>query len=202
MEKKCKKCNCELPLTEFNKAIKYKDGLHYNCKSCMKEYRIINKDKIKISNAKRDKNKIKEYNKEYREKNKEKVKEMDKISGKKYREKNKEKIKQYRIEYNLKNKEIKMWRNLLRSVRRRLGKKKEGKTIDLLGYSATDLKNHLCNLFTEGMLWENHGEWHIDHIIPISMAKTEEDVINLCHYTNLQPLFWKDNLTKSNKILL
>jgi len=53
------------------------------------------------------------------------------------------------------------------------------------------------------MNWSNntmHG-WHIDHIIPLSTAKTEQDIIKLCHYTNHQPLWAKDNLSKGNKTL-
>jgi hypothetical protein len=55
--------------------------------------------------------------------------------------------------------------------------------------------------FIDGMNWDNRGEWHIDHIIPLSSAKSEEELRKLCHYTNLQPLWEKDNLKKSNKIL-
>jgi hypothetical protein len=47
---------------------------------------------------------------------------------------------------------------------------------------------------------ENHGKWHIDHIIPISLAKTEDEVYLLCHYTNFQPLWARDNLVKKNKL--
>jgi hypothetical protein len=52
------------------------------------------------------------------------------------------------------------------------------------------------------MTFDNHGVngWHIDHIIPLS-AKTEEEIIKLCHYTNLQPLWAEENRAKSNKIL-
>ena len=46
------------------------------------------------------------------------------------------------------------------------------------------------------------GEWHIDHIIPISLAKDENEMVKLNHYTNLQPLWEIDNLMKSNKIIL
>jgi len=59
---------------------------------------------------------------------------------------------------------------------------------------------HFESLFTNGMCWNNMGQWHIDHIIPLSTAITEEDVIRLCHYTNLQPLWAEDNLKKSNKL--
>ena len=53
------------------------------------------------------------------------------------------------------------------------------------------------------MTFDNHGlyGWHIDHIIPLYSAKNEEDIIKLCHYTNLQPLWAEENLSKSNKIL-
>ena len=50
------------------------------------------------------------------------------------------------------------------------------------------------------MNWENRNLWHVDHIIPLSSAKTEEELVKLCHYTNLQPLWAEDNLKKSNKI--
>ena len=57
-------------------------------------------------------------------------------------------------------------------------------------------------MFDERMSWENHGAktWHIDHIIPLASAKTEEEVFLLCHYTNLQPLWWSDNLSKGSKL--
>jgi hypothetical protein len=51
------------------------------------------------------------------------------------------------------------------------------------------------------MTLENHGLWHIDHIKPIALATTEEEVIKLNHYTNLQPLWAKDNLKKGAKYL-
>ena len=54
------------------------------------------------------------------------------------------------------------------------------------------------------MTWENYGlkTWHIDHIKPLSLAKSMQDVIDqkLMHYTNLQPLWAKENISKSNKL--
>jgi hypothetical protein len=74
---------------------------------------------------------------------------------------------------------------------------------DIIGCSPEFLKEYLENQFAEGMSWDNHGQysWHIDHIIPLSSAKTDEEIYKLCHYTNLQPLWAEDNLRKSNKIL-
>jgi hypothetical protein len=53
------------------------------------------------------------------------------------------------------------------------------------------------------MSWENHhlDGWHIDHIIPLSSAKNEEDINELCHFTNLQPLWSVENYKKGKKIL-
>lgn len=68
--------------------------------------------------------------------------------------------------------------------------------------------NDLESQFESWMSWENNGmyvkdlaTWQIDHIIPISSAKTEEEVIKLNHYTNFRPLESFENLKKSNKIL-
>ena len=52
------------------------------------------------------------------------------------------------------------------------------------------------------MNWSNYGLWHIDHIIPLSSAKKQEDLYKLCHYTNTQPLWAEDNLKKGSKLYL
>jgi hypothetical protein len=83
------------------------------------------------------------------------------------------------------------------------GYKKGSKTENILGISFKDLKIYLENQFKNNMSWQNYGKygWHIDHIIPLSSANTEQELLCLCHYTNLQPLWAKDNLQKSNKII-
>jgi hypothetical protein len=81
------------------------------------------------------------------------------------------------------------------------GYRKRSRTKDILGCSWEELKTHIENQFTEGMSWENRSEWHIDHIIPLASATTEEELIKLNHHTNLQPLWAKDNLSKGAKIL-
>lgn len=79
--------------------------------------------------------------------------------------------------------------------------KKGKKTEEILGCTLEEFINYLQSLFIEGMTLENHGEWEMDHIIPISSAKTEEEIYKLNHYTNFQPLWKEDNRKKSNKML-
>ena len=79
---------------------------------------------------------------------------------------------------------------------------KNYKFCDILGCNLQEFKLYFESKFTEGMSWELMGkEIHIDHIIPCDSAKEEEQLIKLFHYTNLQPLWAKDNITKSNKII-
>ena len=91
-------------------------------------------------------------------------------------------------------------RNILRS----LGLKKLKSYYDYLGCTGEELSNYIESKFLPGMTWKNrgkfHGKWNIDHIIPISWAKTEAGVYLLSHYTNLQPLWFEDNQLKGNKM--
>ena len=86
------------------------------------------------------------------------------------------------------------------------GTSKSAATLELLGCSVEELKKHLENQFIKGMTWNNYGlhGWHIDHIKPCaSFDLTKEEEQRKCfHYTNLQPLWAKDNLSKSNKYQL
>ncbi len=92
-------------------------------------------------------------------------------------------------------------RNLIRNSFRRKGYKKfNTSTENIVGISYDEFKNYMESKFVDGMNWNNRGEWHIDHIIPLSSAKSEEELVRLCHYTNLQPLWAKDNIEKSNKV--
>lgn len=75
-------------------------------------------------------------------------------------------------------------------------------TLKYLGCSLQELKEHLSSKFTQGMSWDNHGEWHIDHIVPLASADlmNENDLRRVCHYTNLQPLWAADNIRKHDSI--
>ena len=78
--------------------------------------------------------------------------------------------------------------------------RKQSGTFDIVGCSPEFLKEYIEKKFTEGMSWKLLGQHiHIDHIIPLSSANTEEEIYKLCHYTNLQPLWAEDNLKKGNK---
>ena len=152
----------------------------------------------------------KEYNKKYNLDNKEKISENKKL----YRQDNREKIEKYRLEnkekiresalkyyYNRIDKDNLFYlsfkiRNLIRISIKKNGYSKKSKTNEILGCSFINFKIYLESRFEPWMEWDNHGlyngelnyGWDIDHIIPISSAKTEEEVIKLNHYTNLRPL--------------
>lgn len=194
----CSKCKIEKNINDFGKDSSRKNGLSYLCKNCL----IVKSSNYKKNNAE----KIKHSYSEYRKKNKEKMK----ISRKKYRENNKEKITKYRTYYsNKKRKESDIFRlsdNLRRRINHILKNKKiekKNSTFEILGCHIDVLLQHLEKQFKEGMTWENHGinGWHVDHIIPLSYGKNEEEIYKLCHYTNLQPLWANENLRKGNKIL-
>ena len=82
---------------------------------------------------------------------------------------------------------------------------KAGSAVKDLGCSIDDFKKYLESKFINGMNWENYGKdgWHIDHIKPLTSFDLSDrsQFIEACHYTNLQPLWWYDNLSKGIKIL-
>lgn len=97
---------------------------------------------------------------------------------------------------------------LVQRVRARLGEvmrksrfPKTGNTQEIIGCTWEQLAKHIERQFTKEMTWENRHLWHLDHIIPLSSAKTKDDVLRLNHFTNLRPLLSEDNLKKGNKVL-
>ena len=80
------------------------------------------------------------------------------------------------------------------------GYTKRSRTHEILGCDWGFFKSHIERQFLKGMTWENKSTWHIDHIQPLATAKTEHDVIALNHFTNLRPMWAKDNMAKSDKI--
>jgi len=203
-KKICAKCKESKSFDEFYKRETSKDGLRAECISCERVRRA--------KHRKANKDNIKEYNRNYREANKEKIADRKKA----YREANREKFSQSSASYYKKRKDnplfrlIRNYRNSCLKAFRSIGNKKNNKSLKLLGLKDwEEFAEHLSKQFYdhpetgEEMTFDNHGlyGWHIDHIIPISSVKTEKDIIKLCHYTNLQPLWAEENLSKSNIIL-
>lgn len=85
------------------------------------------------------------------------------------------------------------------SIRRR-GYTKRSRTHEILGCDWEFFKAHIERQFPKGMNWDNRSEWHLDHIRPMASAENEDEVIALNHFTNLRPLWAKDNMAKHDKI--
>ena len=175
--KTCSKCKQDKAAEDFSKN-------HAWCKECQKEYK-----------------------KAYRKQNAEKLKGQMKA----YHKQNRDKKRIYKRNRHKTDINFKLRGNLRSGIRRVLkGKSKSKKTMDLIGCSADFLKKHLENQFQPGMSWNNYGNpngdhsecWHIDHILPcasfdLSDPKQQQKCF---HYSNLQPLWAKDNISKGAKI--
>jgi len=222
MDKKCNKCGNNKSLLEFDKDKTHKDGHTTVCKECKINYRMANKNHVKAKNKKYYKDnkeslilKVKEYYKNN--------KELKKVYNKKYNIINSEKIKNNNAKYYKENKIIinkknrlyeknklnsdnlyKLKHNVKTIIRNSIkenGFIKSSRTYEILGCSFIEFKTYLESKFKSWMKWDNHGKyngelnygWDIDHKIPLSSAKTEEELLKLCHYTNLQPLCSKVN---------
>ena len=173
----------------------------------VKEYRLNNQEKIKLSNKKYNLN-----NKEKINKNKKKyyLKNIDKIKKyyKKYVSLNKDKINKYKNEWKLEKIKTDPSYRIKENLRHRTymalkGIVKSKRTTDLLGTSVDNLWNHLEKTFKLGMTKDNYGKiWQVDHKIPCAafdLTKPEEQV-KCFHFTNLQALFVKENLSKGAKL--
>jgi hypothetical protein len=202
--KKCNVCNIEKNLSNFHKWKYGPDGYKRECKECRKletkKYYNENSDMVKQRvNKYRIENidQIIEYRKIKYGKDKKRILEVNKL----WRKNNRDKINEYNRNRKLTDPIFKLKHSMNSRMRVFMKSKnitKRNKTFEIIGCSPEELKIHLENQFTEGMSWENHGKlgWHIDHIIPLSSGKTEEEVIKLCNYKNLQPLWAIDNIKK------
>jgi hypothetical protein len=87
-------------------------------------------------------------------------------------------------------------------IKQALREAKTDKSLKYIGCSADALRIHLESQFKDGMSWENYGYrgWHIDHIVPLCSASTEEELIPLLHYSNLQPLWGVENMRKGGRL--
>ena len=220
--KVCNNCNVEKLIDFFTKG-------KAKCKLCIasiKREKYKENPELHKKWNKDNPERVKENNKKWQKENPEKVK----LKRKRYNIKNSEKNNEYchlwrqnnpdyKKKYNQDNREknwetekkrrekplVKLSCNIRCRVKNFLKSKnitKNNKTFDIVGCSPEFLKEHIEKQFTNGMSWDLMGKHiHIDHIIPLSSANTDEEVYKLCHYTNLQPLWAEDNLKKSNKLI-
>lgn len=150
-----------------------------------KEYHLVNKE----SNNQKSR--------EYREKNLEKVKEYNRI----YQRERAKEMTAKRLA-RIKSDPLRIFKERIRLVIKggfyRLKKGKLLKTNEIIGADWETVKAHIVSQFKDGMTWEAFvaGDIHIDHIKPLASATCEADIIALNHYTNLQPLWCLDNLSK------
>jgi len=224
-KKRCERCKEVTDVSMFGKNKKRRDGLNGYCKSCVSQlnskFRAENLDALKARSAEwRAKNKdaVLLRAKKYRTENRDAVL----ASLKKYYWKNRDSILESAKAYRQANKEtLQAKKRVYRKTRAALdpvyamsvriyglisvsirngGYTKKSSTLNILGCSYEEFKRHIERQFLPRMNWDNRSEWHIDHIIPIATAKTEEDVIRLNHFTNLRPLWAKDNIAKGAKV--
>jgi len=217
--KKCTKCDTAKPLAEFSKNRLSTDGRQAKCKLCYKAYYKKNKKNI-IEQTKRyrkaNKESVAEYFKQRYKDNKEAIDEYQK----KYYRANKADLAEYRKQYYHANKSDMVQkgvdyakerratdplfrlthniRSLIGNSFRNGGFNKNSKTAEILGCTFKEYYEHIEAQFTDGMSWDLMGDIHIDHRLPLSAANTEEEILVLNHYRNLQPMWATDNLAKSD----
>jgi hypothetical protein len=225
----CRVCGIEKPIEMFRK---YKIIFHrYTCTKCenkrtrelYKENPIKNKiSKDKYRSIETNKDKERKYAREYYKKDFIKNHEKHILRSReqyyKHRDKNlerhkiwsknnKEIIKKYSLKHNsyIKNRlKNSMSGSIRSSLKYHGGNKRKRRWEDIVGYTTDELKNHLEKQFTEGMSWDNYGEWWIDHIIPQSVFNYEDvnhvDFKRCWALSNLQPMWRIENIRKSNKL--
>lgn len=210
---RCKKCTADYKKEYAKRNI-------YKIKKQQKKWYEENSDKIKenvkkyekenLENIKlyrknyNDENYNDEYHREYRLKNKQKISEYKK----EYYKNNKIRLNIKRKEYkNISNKNENLYLKLKYAVKGIIinslknGDVKKVKSFDeILGCNYEEFKLYLESKFTPEMNWGNYVTyWNLDHIVPISWAKTEQELYDLNNYTNFQPKYWLENKQKSNK---
>lgn len=212
----CIKCKDDKDIKEFYKKKDSKDGRSVICKPCHRAYTALHRDSKKankyyIDNKERILTKKKTNIVEIRKKDRiyyqDNIVKM-RLKSKRYYERNKvEMNRKANIYVSRKYREDPIFRikNLLRSrirlAMKSSGYKKSSRTEVILGIDYKSFIIYISSMFTEGMTLDKMGKHiHIDHKIPLASAKTEEELIKLCHYTNLQPLWAEDNLKKGAKL--
>ena len=210
MNKTCSICRESFPATTefFHRSSTTKGGFHCYCKKCssvrMKSYTQQPENKERASLAARawrqaNRDRTREHKRRWAKKYRA---EID-INLKEWKENNPDKWRAWQISYG-----ARVDVRIRRACRARLhaaldGRTKCGRTTDFIGCSVAHLKAHLESLWQEGMSWDNYGfrGWHIDHIRPCASFDLSDPAQQreCFHYTNLQPLWAKENIAKGKK---
>lgn len=208
MNKTCSCCKVEKDIQEFHRCKSRYDGLHAYCKSCRSEkdkncerllkYRKKWYEDNKEETIKRQQTRysekqesVKEYKKSHYQSNKDKIKNKSKLYYEDHKndplfiERNRECLRKWRASH----RHVVAWRSLLNTVLRKLKRKKDNSTRDMLGYSSEELRLHIEKHWLPGMNWENYGEWHIDHVQPVFTFPADTDVNLVNALSNLRPLW-------------
>jgi len=199
-------CKREHDYNNTGKSLRYKKGR--NCYCCLQEYYQSNKDTM-YSNYKKWKSNNKERYEYLKHKHRLEYKEIALEKNKQWYQNNKDKHNEsYRNYINNRLKtdsKFRLKHNISKSISKSIKRNKNGNHWeDLVGYTLKDLKKHLEKQFIDGMTWDNYGNWHIDHIIPVSLWEfetSEDNEFKQCwSLANLQPLWAKENISKGNRI--
>jgi len=205
--KKCRICGEMKEIVEFHKKKGTIDGVRNECKECVKDIQKKYKEAPGFKENRKDydkdryseiKDEILKHKKEYYKNNREEI--LKQKSEYRKLPENRERTNSYNTNYRVEHKDkfykyrrnhphIIAWRTILYSTLNRLGTYKQGHTIDMLGYTAIELKHHIENQFQPGMTWKNYGEWHIDHIKGVINFESDADVKIVCALDNLRPLW-------------
>lgn len=188
VERTCRICNQTLPISEFYVS-KPSPGrkspkIETRCKSCTRLYYAANKDIILAKAASKRIPKLK--------------------PPKKTAAETQARQTAYIREKRRTNPLAKLRANIGTLIANSLtnsGYSKESNTASILGCSFEQFYDHIESLFIVGMSWNNRSDWHIDHIIPVSFATNESELLQLNHYSNLRPIWAFDNLSKGNTIV-
>jgi hypothetical protein len=173
---------------------KFKGGKSVSDKKYRTKKEVVDRIKSYFKNwSKENKEHLNEYCKNWTEKN------IERVRAKKaqYEREKKAKDPKYKISS--------VFRTALYTALKEKDILKDKKCFELLGYTKNDLIKHLTKLLEPGMTLENYGEWHIDHIIPISKfnyTSTQDDEFKECwSLSNLKPMWGPENISKSDKII-
>jgi hypothetical protein len=201
----CKCCGLKKEMNEYNSKFR-------TCNDCVTQNPIVD---TKICNKCNTEKSIAEFYKrddssiEYRYDCKDCFNTERKPKRKIYRQKNRISISKKEIAYRKARMKTDPFyrakidaRNVIRKALSEGGYKKSSRTEEILGCSFVEFKEHIESLFLPGMGWKNRSEWHIDHIVPLSFAKSENELLSINNYNNLRPLWIEDNQVKSDEITL